>query len=98
MNPLQKITELTHRARKMRERLLAAETRLNKAEEEMVQLKERLQLLETEKQQLEEQIKIIKLARNIGQNDKDKADVTELKRKINEYIRELDSCMAMLND
>ena len=48
--------------------------------------------------ELNNQIKIIKLARNIGSQDSGSADVSELKRKINEYIKEIDHCIMMLND
>ena len=48
--------------------------------------------------ELNNQIKIIKLARNIGSQDSESADVSELKRKINEYIKEIDHCIMMLND
>ena len=43
-------------------------------------------------------VKIIKLAQNIGSSDSDDFDITELKRKINEYIKEIDHCITMLND
>ncbi len=43
-------------------------------------------------------IKIIKLAQNIGSSNSESADITELKRKINEYIKEIDHCITMLND
>lgn len=45
---------------------------------------------------LEVQIKIIKLAKSISQ--KEVAEKASLKRNINEYIREIDDCIAMLND
>jgi hypothetical protein len=49
--------------------------------------------------ELNNKIKIIKLAQNISSaNPVDNQEVTELKRKINEYIREIDNCIAMLND
>ena len=43
-------------------------------------------------------IKIIKLAHNISNVSSANEEVTELKRKLNEYIREIDSCIAMLNE
>jgi len=43
-------------------------------------------------------IKIIKLAQNIGSSNSESADIVELKRKINEYIKEVDQCITMLND
>ena len=59
-------------------------------------------VLEAEKRKTDElnnQIKIIKLARNIGSGELfEDLNITELKRKLNEYIREIDKCIAMLND
>ena len=67
-------------------------------ETEIKGLKEKL-LAETERiEELNNKIKIIKLAQNIGTTDKENADITELKRKINEYIKEIDHCITMLND
>ena len=49
--------------------------------------------------ELNNKIKIIKLAQNIGSEKADEdPEIAELKRKINEYIREIDNCIAMLND
>lgn len=60
------------------------------------------QLLDTEgrkNSELNNKIKIIKLAQNISSDTPDEnQEVSELKRKINEYIREIDNCIAMLND
>ena len=55
---------------------------------------------ETQKNnELNNKIKIIKLAQNISSGKPDEnQEVTELKRKINEYIKEIDNCIAMLND
>jgi uncharacterized coiled-coil DUF342 family protein len=47
--------------------------------------------------ELNNQIKIIKLARNIGSTEEG-PEIAELKRKINEYIKEIDHCVVMLND
>ncbi len=48
--------------------------------------------------ELNNQIKIIKLARNISSANGDNNQSAELKRKINEYIKEIDHCIKMLND
>lgn len=48
-------------------------------------------------EELNNKIKIIKLAQNLGQNGAAGLEVTELKRKLNEYIKEVDNCIAMLN-
>lgn len=48
-------------------------------------------------EELNNKIKIIKLAQNLGQSSAAGLEVTELKRKLNEYIKEVDNCIAMLN-
>lgn len=68
-------------------------------EQEIVLLKNTVQENAGKVNELNNQIKIVKLARSIDPaTDTEKVEVTELKRKINEYIREIDSCIAMLND
>ena len=74
---------------------------LSKNEALESEIKTYKQVLETEGRKTDElnnQIKIIKLARNIGSSKTESADVSELKRKINEYIKEIDHCITMLND
>ena len=48
-------------------------------------------------EELNNKIKIIKFAQNLGQSGAAGLEVTELKRKLNEYIKEVDNCIAMLN-
>ncbi len=49
--------------------------------------------------ELTNQIKIIKLARNISGGEMfEDLRVTELKRKLNEYIREINESIKLLND
>ena len=68
-------------------------------EKELKDLKTALDAELSKTQELNNKIKIIKLAQNISSaNPDENGEVTELKRKINEYIREIDNCIAMLND
>jgi predicted transcriptional regulator len=67
-------------------------------ETEVKRLQQQLKEQELKNEELVNKIKIIKLAQNIGTTDKENADITELKRKINEYIKEIDHCITMLND
>jgi chromosome segregation ATPase len=61
--------------------------------------------LEEEKKTVEElnnKIKMLKLAKSIASEEQVSEDGkeknTELKRKINEYIKEVDKCIALLNE
>ena len=96
------LTQKVEEVRKKVVYLLAQNQRLvSKNEELEVEVQSLKQTLETETQKSNEllnKIKIIKLAQNIGSSDSESSDVTELKRKVNEYIKEIDHCIAMLND
>jgi len=88
---LTKAYKLVEQNKKLAQRVANLESELQKVQE-----KSKEQLEANEK--LTEQIKIIKLAQNIGQDQKSGADVSELKKKLNEYIKEIDNCIVMLND
>lgn len=50
-------------------------------------------------QELEEHLKILKLAKTVsGTEDGNGEEKAELKRKINEFIKEIDKCVALLNN
>lgn len=103
------ISRLTHLETKIR-KLISENQSLSEKYAELEKETDRLKQLLAEEQhrntELLNKIKIIKLAQNIGvqqsgnntltktEND----NKTELKRKINEYIKEIDHCMAMLNE
>ena len=48
-------------------------------------------------QQLHNQIKITKLALNIRKEEGDKIENSELKTKIQDFVKEIDKCIALLN-
>ena len=96
---LAKTDTLIDKARKLagqNVKLLAANAQL---EQEIKDLRLTLNNEGLKNSELNNKIKIIKLAQNISSDTPDEnQEVTELKRKINEYIREIDNCIAMLND
>jgi hypothetical protein len=51
---------------------------------------------QTEMAQLNEQYELVKLAKMV--EHKDDAATEELKKKINEYIREIDQCLKLIGD
>ena len=68
-------------------------------ESEIKSLKLTLEDESRKSEELLNKIKIIKLAQNIGSaKTEEDAGVAELKRKINEYIKEIDQCLTMLNN
>ncbi len=78
-----------------RNTLLSLKETLIRENEELRRLAaERMKLAE----ELNNKIKIIKLAQNIGSDSLENEELTELKRKINEYVKEIDYCIAMLNE
>jgi uncharacterized membrane protein YccC len=58
------------------------------------QLNEVLQKSHQQLLELEEKNKLIKMAQAVSGNDQ---NTRELKLKINEYIREIDKCLALIN-
>jgi predicted nuclease with TOPRIM domain len=80
---------------------------LNQKSEGLVQenhaLRSRIAELEGKLQQQQQEIKdlaaqgeLIKLAKQVGHRDD--AATEELKKKINEYIREIDQCLKLIGD
>lgn len=100
MNELVNKTEaLIKKAKKLNERHHATEEVTRQLKQEIHSLKETLEEERRKNDALTNQLKIVKLARSIQPGAPgEEANITELKRKINEYIREIDSCIAMLND
>lgn len=92
----QHITEIKQKL----EQLLAQHAECKEANSDLRAENNRLESLLNEQgremEELRNTIKILKLAKNIS--GEESGDKTELKRKINEYIREIDRCIAMLND
>jgi len=70
------------------------DTALVRAREEAQRLKLLVDNQSLEIAELNNRIKIIKLAQSFGGG----GDTADLKRKINEYIREIDNSIALLND
>lgn len=58
-------------------------------------LKNQLDGYESQVRQLKEQTKILKLTKGVNLSDKDNSEVKE---SINEFIKEIDKCIAMLNN
>ena len=86
-----KTTHLLHTNNKLQLSNINAENELKKL---LLQLEDEV----NKNAELNNKIKIIKLAQNIGTGDSQNANIIEMKRKLNEYIKEVDQCIIMLND
>ena len=90
---------LIAKARKLAEQNHKLQEQNQLLENEIKNLKQVIEAEVGKSSELNNKIKIIKLARNIGSaGPPENAQATELKRKVNEYIREIDNCITMLND
>lgn len=85
---------ITRRVQWMLRQATEREAALTKAREELQRLKLQLENQALEIEELNNKIKIIKLARSFEGSE----DSAALKRKINEYIREIDQSITLLND
>ena len=94
----QKIETIVDKAKKLVDQNHKLLSKNEELEGEVKYLKQSLDTEGKKNDELLNKIKIIKLAQNIGSSNSESADVTELKRKINEYIKEIDHCITMLND
>ena len=94
----QKIESIIDKTKKLAEQNNKLLSKNEELEREAKILKLSLEAEAKKTDELLNKIKIIKLAQNIGSPETESTDVTELKRKLNEYIKEIDHCITMLND
>lgn len=67
-------------------------TELNKSKQRQTELENNLASMTEELEELKEKNKILRIAGNNGESDN-----REIKLKINEIVREVDKCIAQLN-
>lgn len=94
----QKVEEIKKKAIQLSEQHQKLLLKNQELEAEQRDIRRQLEEERTKTAELANKIKIIKLAQNIGSENSETADVSELKRKINEYIKEIDHCITMLNN
>jgi chromosome segregation ATPase len=98
VQPIERLHQISLKLRRLLNEKQALTERNTKLEKELAFLKEQLAFRQQKEAELTNTIKIIKLAQNISSDKPAGAETTELKRKINEYIKEIDNCIAMLNE
>ncbi len=92
---LEQLVRIESKVNKLITRYNHALTALEKAQHEIHHLQAIIQQKEQEIKNFQNQDNITKIVNTIAV---DAANATELKLKINEYIREIDKCIAYLRD
>jgi regulator of replication initiation timing len=88
------IKELLEKTKLLSERYQQQVKKNKKLEIELTELRNKLEQQNKIIKDLEERNKILKLAKSIGGN---KEDVSSIKIKINQLVKEIDKCVALLN-
>lgn len=99
-NYSKRITVLHAKVTKILAHQQSLEQEIQKLKNENQQFQINIQEKNAEIEDLHNKNKILKLAKNISADKNESTEIeknTELKRKINEYIKEVDKCIAMLN-
>lgn len=92
---LQQLQGIESKVRQLLSRHADAQQKLAAAQEEIKMLESRLEEREQQIKNFQNQENIVKIVDAIAGNT---ANSTELKLKLNEYIREIDKCIAYLRD
>ncbi|MEX0813255.1 MAG: hypothetical protein WD048_13635 [Chitinophagales bacterium] len=74
------------------------ELRIHALEKENLNLKAELKNKLEFIAEMEEKLKVVKLAGQVRGEEKDNSANNMLKNKLNEYIKEIDKCVALLNN
>jgi chromosome segregation ATPase len=92
---LEQLHRIESKLTKLIQRYNQTQEALSKAQHEIRELQSVIQIKEAEIKNFQNQDNITKIVNTIAA---DAANATELKLKINEYIREIDKCIAYLRD
>ncbi len=89
-----KLDQVLDRTQKLVELSKALQERNNLINLENESLKVALETSEKKKNELEEKLRVMKLAKSLeGPSEK----TLDIKQKINEFVREIDKCIVLLN-
>ena len=100
MDYLQRLDKITQRVQALVSKNDQLQGYLTKTDAENDQLKAQVKERNSKIEELESQLRILKLAKQVstGGTVADEEGKAELKKKINEFIKEIDKCVALLNN
>lgn len=90
-----KLQRIHEKLEQLNKRLILSEAETELLKRELKQARETIALQKNTLRELEEQNKIVKIAEAVALS---KSDRREVKLKINEFIREIDKCIAVLSE
>lgn len=92
---LDQLTEIQKKVKRLKQLLEAEQAKIQNLEVKLTRMQSELDAQKNANKELEETNKISKLANAITLSH---TDVKEHKRLINQYIREIDTCIRLLSD
>jgi cell division septum initiation protein DivIVA len=95
-NLLARLAEIGEKADYLNQKSQALVQENRSLRNRIAELEGKIRHQQQENKELSEQHEIIKLARSVDTRDEDANE--ELKRKINDYIREIDQCLKLIGD
>jgi tRNA(Ser,Leu) C12 N-acetylase TAN1 len=95
-NLLTRLAELGEKADYLNQKSLALVEENRTLRQRILQLEGKVAKQQQDLKELAEQHELVKLAKSF--EHRDEAAMEELKKKINEYIREIDHCLKLIGD
>lgn len=92
----EKLDNIERKAQQLTAAHLQLKDKYNNLKNENEELLKLLKEQGAQLEEMEDKLKVIKVAKQLGASPDD--DKNELKKKINEYIKEIDKCVALLNN
>lgn len=93
-----KIQVLRNRVRDFAEKFKENQEKTQRLEKENANLKAELEAQQEKVAQLEQNLKVAKLSGQMSGSASDAEENKVLRKKLNEYIKEIDKCVALLNN
>ncbi|MCC7331718.1 MAG: hypothetical protein IT232_03825 [Flavobacteriales bacterium] len=86
------IAVIKHKSERLSEKYKAAEEQINILKSQIEESRKQLNLKSQQLEELEGKIKILKISKSVGEES-----TKDVKLKINEMVREIDKCIALIN-
>lgn len=93
-NTEQHLKRITHKLHQLVKEQVAIQKENNKLKEELIAAREKLSAQQKNAEDLKQQVTVLKL--NTGEMSE--VDKKQFEKRINDYVKEIDKCIAMLGE